>query len=103
MRDDTRDAVVLQVLDDSAVVRRVEGLAAGIARAASSSRALALGRTARRELSQHSGPILLAAAATHVGLAAVGARPPGWYWLMIPGACAVVGVLLTLARPPHSS
>lgn len=103
MSDHARDAAVLQVLDNSAMVRRVERMAAWIARAASGSRVLALVRTAMPSLAQHSGSMLLVAAATHVSLAAVGSRPPGWFWLMIPGACAIAGALLMWSRRPHSS
>lgn len=93
----TIDAVSVDVLERSAVVRRLERIAGPCRVAASSSRALARARQIRAAIGPRLGVVLMTAVMSHVVLASL-ARPRGAYWLILPALFAVVAVILRVSE-----
>lgn len=90
----TDDRKVLGVIEQSAIVTAIERVAAGLGRAAATSRTLETARTIGRAAERKLGVTILAAVATHVALVGVIVRPVAWYWLLIPTLFAAAGALL---------
>jgi hypothetical protein len=92
------DEAVTRAVEGSALVKALERIGASAASAAASSRVFAAARARRGEIAASPGRMLLIAVAVHLSLAAIGTRPPGWYWLILPLGCAVVAVVMMGSR-----
>lgn len=92
-------------LQRSAVFSAIDRVVVGLYHAAHSSqilgrlRPLALSWSsaapARRRMA--GGVMLLSAATAHLGLMALNAAPPGWFWMILPGIALAIGVTLVLS------
>lgn len=97
-------------LQRSAAFSAIDRVVAGLYHAGQSSQILGRLRSialswdsaapARRRMAV--GVILLTAAAAHLGLMALNAAPPGWFWLILPGISVAIGVTLVMSagQPP---
>jgi hypothetical protein len=92
-------------LQRSAVFSAIDRVVVGLYHAGESStilgrlRPLALSWSsaapARRRMA--GGVILLSAVAAHLGLMALNAAPPGWFWVILPGIALAIGAILVMS------
>jgi hypothetical protein len=96
--------------DESAVVAAIEGSAivgviqrAGTRLSHATQRSILLTSLAAvfRDAAARPGVTVLAAVLTHVPLVSIVARPPFWYWVIVPAICAAAGVMLLLVERPR--
>lgn len=87
---------VTAIVERSAVVLWLARLGAAGGRALQHSSLLALARPLASAVRLRPGLSLIAAAVTHLAVMTAVSRPPSWYWLILPSAFAVIGVMLWL-------
>lgn len=89
------DRQIIRVIEASAVARACDRLRRRIEAAARDSRLLPLLRERAGVARVRPGAVLIAAAITHVILQSM-ARPPLWYWLILPSIAFAAGLVLML-------
>ena len=92
----TRDSDLTRVFERSAIVAALERAGRRVDAAIRDSRLLARGRSYRETVRVMPGATLLIATATHIILQGTIARPPHWYWLILPFIFGLGGVLLLI-------
>lgn len=92
--NDRLERVLLQTLDESAVVRGVENGIAGIARVVDQSVFVGLCKTIASQARRNLHVVIMTAVASHLFLTIVVGRPQHWYWVILPASFAGLAVLI---------
>lgn len=89
-----------RAFEDSALVRRIERAVVTLRAWSASSVAVAQAGEWLPNVRSRIGHVLVAATLTHVALMVTIARPPSWYWIILPSIVLMAGaVLIVIAQP----